>query len=345
MPDTTPTATSKKTIFSGIQPTGNLMLGNYLGALRNWAALQDEYDCIYCSVDMHALTIRPNPAELRRRSVELIALYIACGLDPKKNTFFIQSHVPAHAQLTWVLDCFSMFGELGRMTQFKDKSKKHADNVNVGLFNYPVLMAADILLYQADLVPVGEDQKQHMELTRDIAQRFNGLYGDVFTIPDSYIPPVGARIMDLQDPASKMSKSDETGAGVIYLLDKPDDILRKFKRAVTDSDTGSDCVRRAEDKAGVGNLMTIYAALSGKDDAGIEREFAGRGYGDFKSAVGEACVAALTPIQARFKKIVAEKSYLDGLLREGAARAGAIAERTLRKVYKKIGFYSIENGK
>ena len=326
----------KKVMLSGIQPSGDLHLGNYLGAIRNWVARADEFVNYYFMADMHTITVRQNPADLRRRTLEQLALYIACGLDPKKNTIFIQSHVPAHAQLGWVLNCYTMFGELSRMTQFKDKSAKHADNINGGLFTYPALMAADILLYQPDYVPVGEDQKQHCELTRDVAIRFNNLYGNVFKVPEPYIQKVGARIMSLNNPVSKMSKSDPQGC--VFLMDSPDDIRRKFKRAITDSDT-ENCVRYdPELKPGVANLMGIYAAVTGKNYAEIEAEFAGKGYGVFKPAVGEAVVETLSPIQAEAKRILSDKAYLQEVYRDGAERAEAVAVKTLRKVYKKIGF-------
>ncbi len=328
--------TNKKVIFSGIQPSGALHLGNYLGALRNWVALQDEYNCVYCVVDEHAITVRQDPAALRRQTLELFAQLVACGIDPEKSILFIQSHVPAHAELAWVLNCYTMFGELSRMTQFKDKSAKHADNVNAGLFTYPSLMAADIMLYQADLVPVGEDQKQHVELTRNIVQRFNGIYGDVFTMPDAYIPKVGARVMSLNQPDSKMSKSIPEGC--VYLMDSPDEIMRKFKRAITDSDTER-CVRydRAN-KPGVATLIDIYAAVTGKSYEQIEEEFAGKGYGAFKPAVGEAVVELLRPLREEATRLLADKAYLEGLYRAGAEKAASIAQRTLRKVHKKVGF-------
>ena len=326
----------KKVMLSGIQPSGDLHLGNYLGAIRNWVARADEFDNYYFMADMHTITVRQNPADLRRRTQEQLAQYIACGLDPKKNTMFIQSHVPEHAQLGWVLNCYTMFGELSRMTQFKDKSAKHADNINGGLFTYPALMAADILLYQPDYVPVGEDQKQHCELTRDVAIRFNNIYGDVFKVPEPYIQKVGARIMSLNNPTGKMSKSDPNGC--VFLMENPDDIRRKFKRAITDSDT-ENCVRYdPENKPGVANLMGIYSAVTGKTYEEIEREFAGQGYGVFKPAVGEAVVETLAPIQAEAKRILADKAYLQEVYRDGAERAGAVARKTLRKVYKKIGF-------
>lgn len=326
---------NKKIIFSGVQPSGNLTLGNYIGAIRNWVSLQDEYNCIYCIVDLHALTVRQNPTELRQRSRSLLALYIACGLEPEKNILFVQSHVSAHAELAWILDCFTYMGELNRMTQFKEKAQKHADNINAGLFTYPVLMAADILLYQTDLVPVGNDQKQHLEITRDIAQRFNNIYGDVFKIPEPYIPKVGARIMSLQEPTKKMSKSDENENAYIALLDPPDVIMRKFKRAVTDSEA---VVRYDEEnKPGISNLMSIYASVTGKSFEDIEAEFEGKGYGDFKKAVGEAVVETLRPIQEKHKELMANKDYLNEIMKSGAEAAGRLANRTLRKVYKKVG--------
>lgn len=326
----------KKTIFSGIQPSGELTLGSYLGAIKNWVELEKDYNCYYCIVDMHAITVRQTPADLRRRTLEQLAQYIACGLDPEKNTIFIQSHVPAHAELAWVLNCYTMFGELSRMTQFKDKSSKNAENINAGLFTYPALMAADILLYQADLVPVGQDQKQHVELCRDIANRFNGVYGDVFTIPEPYIPKVGARIMSLTSPENKMSKSDKDPGGCIYLMQKPEDILRCFKRAVTDSET---TVRYdVASKPGVSNLMQIYSVATGAGFEEIEREFDGKGYGDFKLKVGEAVVEMLRPIREEAERIMADKAYLEGIYKQGAERASYAANKTLRKVYKKVGF-------
>ena len=328
--------TAKKVMLSGIQPSGDLHLGNYLGAVKNWAALADEFDCYYFMADLHTLTVRQNPKELRRRSTEQLAQYIACGLDPDKNTLFIQSHVHEHAELGWILNCYTMFGELSRMTQFKDKSAKNAENVNGGLFTYPSLMAADILLYQADFVPVGEDQKQHCELTRDIATRFNNIYGETFKVPEPYIPKVGARIMSLGSPNNKMSKSDPQGC--VFLLDKPEDIARKFKRAVTDSDTEY-CVRYApKEKPGVANLMSIYSSVTGKSFEEIEREFDGKGYGVFKPAVGEAVIENLRPIREEAERIIADKAYLTSVYTEGAKKAQYIARKTLRKVYKKVGF-------
>ena len=328
----------KKVILSGIQPSGELTLGSYLGAIKNWVELADEYDCYYMMADMHSITVRQNPADLRRRTLTQMAAYIACGLDPEKNTIFIQSHVPAHAELAWVLNCYTMFGELSRMTQFKDKSAKNADNINAGLFTYPALMAADILLYQADLVPVGGDQKQHVEICRDIANRFNGVYGEVFQIPEPYIPKVGARIMSLTSPDSKMSKSYKDPNGCVYVLEKPEDILRKFKKAVTDSDTER-CVRYdPEQKPGVSNLMAIYSVATGRSFDEIEAEFDGKGYGAFKPAVGEAVVEMFRPIREETERILADKAYLESVYRAGAEKAGYVANKTLRKVYKKVGF-------
>lgn len=326
----------KKTIFSGVQPSGKLTLGNYLGAIRNFPILQEQYNCIYCVVDQHAITVRQEPAALRRATLELIAQYIACGLDPEKSILFIQSHVPAHAELAWVLNCFTMFGEASRMTQFKDKSAKHADNINAGLFTYPCLMAADILLYQPDFVPVGEDQKQHVELTRNVAQRFNHVYGDVLKVPEPYIPKMGARVMSLNQPDTKMSKSIPEGC--VFLMDKPEDILRKFKRAITDSNTER-CVRfDRENKPGVSNLMSIYSAVTGKSFEAIEAEFDGKGYGAFKPVVGEAVVEMLRPIQEETRRLLSDKAYLESVYRAGAEKASYVAEKTLRKVYKKVGF-------
>ena len=326
----------KKVLLSGIQPSGDLHLGNYLGAIKNWRELSDQFDCYWFMADLHTITVRQDPAQLRRRTLTQIATYIACGLDPEKNTIFVQSHVPAHAELGWVLDCYTMFGELSRMTQFKDKSAKHADNINAGLFTYPCLMAADILLYQPDFVPVGEDQKQHVEICRDIANRFNHVYGDVFKMPEPYIPKQGARVMSLNQPDTKMSKSIPEGC--VFLMEKPEDILRKFKRAITDSDTER-CVRYdPQAKPGVSNLMQIYSAVTGKSFEAIETEFEGKGYGTFKPAVGEAVVELLRPIREETERLLADKAYLEGVYRAGAERASRVAERTLRKVYKKVGF-------
>ena len=326
----------KKRILSGIQPSGDLTLGSYLGAIRNWAALADEYDCYYMMADMHTITVRQVPAELRRHTLVQLAAYIASGLDPEKNVLFVQSHVPAHAQLGWVLDCYTMFGELSRMTQFKDKSAKNADNINAGLFTYPALMAADILLYQADLVPVGGDQKQHVEICRDIATRFNGIYGDTFKLPDPYIPKMGARIMSLTTPTSKMSKSDPNPNGYILLMDKPEDIMRKFKRAVTDSD--SRIIFDPQNKPGVSNLLQIYALATGKTIEQAAAEFDGKGYGEFKPAVGEAVVELLRPIREKTTDLLNNKDYLEQVYKEGAQKASYLARKTLDKVYRKVGF-------
>ncbi len=331
----------KPVIFSGIKPSGDLTLGNYIGAIRNWVALQDEYDCLYSVVDLHAITVRQDPAELRKRCLNQLALYIAFGLDPKKNLLFMQSHVSAHAELAWILNCYTYFGELSRMTQFKDKSQKNPDNINAGLFTYPVLMAADILLYQADLVPVGDDQKQHVEITRDIAHRCNALWGEVFRMPDVYIPKTGARIMSLTEPDKKMSKSDEDGDSnsCILLQDTPDAIRRKFRRAVTD--LGSE-VAASPDKPGVTNLLAIYCACSGEALDAAQARFAGQGYGAFKDAVADAVIAALSPMQAEYQRIRADKSFLEAAMKDGAQRAGHIAGRTLSKVRRKVGLAPLE---
>ena len=325
----------KKVLFSGMQSTGNLTLGNYLGALKNWVSLSDEYECFYSVVDLHSITVRQDPAELRKRARALLTLYIAAGLDPEKNCIYYQSHVSAHAELSWILNCFTYMGELNRMTQFKDKAAKHADNINAGLFTYPVLMAADILLYQADVVPVGKDQLQHLEITRDIAQRFNGIYGDVFTVPEPYIGKAGAKIMSLQDPSKKMSKSDENTNASIYLMDDPDTIIRKFKRAVTDSE--GQIVYR-EEQPGIRNLIDIYSACTGETPEQVEAEFAGKGYGEFKMAVGEAVVDVLKPLQDRFHDLSQNKDYIDSVIKNNAEKASYYANKTLRKVQKKVGF-------
>lgn len=325
----------KKIIFSAIQPSGTITLGNYLGALKNWVNLQDEFNCIFALADLHTITVRQEPAKFRANTYEAYALLLACGIDVEKSPFFIQSHVPTHAQLAWVLNCYTQFGELSRMTQFKDKSAKHADNVNAGLFTYPSLMAADILLYQADLVPVGADQKQHLELTRNIAERFNGVYGNVFKVPGPYIPKVGARVMSLQDPTRKMSKSDENANSYVAVLDKPEVIMKKFKRAITDSEAK---VRYAEGKDGINNLMGIYSSVTGKTMEEIEHEFDGKGYGDFKTAVGEAVVEHLRPIQERFNLYINDKAYLKECYEKGAEFAMKLSQRTLDKAMKKIGF-------
>ncbi len=325
----------KKLIFSGIQPTGTFTLGNYIGAVRNWGPLQDKYNCIYCVVDMHAITVKQDPVKLRQNTINSYALLMACGIDVEKSILFIQSHVKTHAELSWILGCNTQFGELSRMTQFKDKSKKHADDVNSGLFTYPVLMAADILAYNADLVPVGVDQKQHLELARNIAQRFNQRYGDFFTLPEPYIAEVGAKVMSLQDPTKKMSKSDENPNSVILILDDKDTIIRKFKRAVTDSDTEV-CYREGKD--GINNLMTIYSSVTGKDFASIESEFSGKGYGDFKLAVGEAVADHLEPVRTEFARLIADKAYLKKCYTEGAEKALRYSQRIVSKVYRKVGF-------
>ena len=328
----------KKISYSGVQPSGNLTIGNYLGAIKNFSTYSEQYKCFYCVVDQHAITVRQVPAELRRRTYETLALYMACGLDPEKNTLYVQSHVHEHTELAWILNCFTMFGELSRMTQFKDKSAKHANNVNAGLFTYPVLMASDILLYQTDVVPVGIDQKQHVELCRDIAERFNQVYPDTLTIPEPIVSKSGMKIMSLAEPQKKMSKSDENTNAVVYILDDKDTIIRKFKRAVTDSETS---VRFAEGKDGINNLMTIYSCFTGKTLEEIEREFEGRGYGDFKLAVGEACADALAPVQQKFKEYMADKAFLEAQMKKGAEEASYYARRTLGKVKKKLGFVQI----
>lgn len=329
----------KKVIFSGIQPTGVFTLGNYLGAIKNWKELQENYNCLFSVVDLHAITVRQDSAALRKQTMDSVALLLACGIDPEKSVLFLQSHNPAHAELSWVLSCYTQFGELSRMTQFKDKSKKHADNINAGLFTYPVLMAADILLYKTDLVPVGVDQKQHLELARNIAERFNGLYGNVFTVPEPYIPKISAKVMSLSDPEKKMSKSDENQNSFITLLDDRDTIIRKFKRAVTDSDT---CVKYAEGKNGINNLMSIYSSISSKSFEEIEREFEGKGYGDFKLAVGETVADALEPIRTEFDKLSKDKAYLNEVCAKGAGFARSLSKRTLEKVYHKVGFVKSE---
>ncbi len=325
----------KKRIFSAIQPSGTITLGNYVGALRNWVKLQDEYDCIFAVADLHAITVRQDPKTFRKNILEAYALFLACGIDLEKSLFFIQSHVHTHAELAWILNCYTQFGELSRMTQFKDKSAKHADNVNAGLFTYPTLMAADILLYQADLVPIGADQKQHLELSRNIAERFNGIYGKTFTVPDGYIPEVGARIKSLQDPTKKMSKSDENVNSWVAILDKPDVIMKKFKRAVTDSEARV-CI--GEGKDGINNLIGIMTAVTGKTSDEITAEFEGKGYGDFKTAVGEAVVDAVRPIQERYAQLIEDKAYLEEQYRRCAEIALRISQRTLDKTMKKIGY-------
>ncbi len=325
----------KQRIFSAIQPTGVFTLGNYIGAVRNWDKLQEEFECIYAIADLHAITVMQEPKDLRANTMRAFALMLACGMDPKKSITFVQSQNPHHAELSWVLSCSTMFGELSRMTQFKDKSQRHADNINAGLFTYPVLMAADILAYNADLVPIGADQKQHLELARNIAQRFNQRFGETFTVPDGYFPKQGARLMSLQDPTKKMSKSDENVNGCVYILDDKDTILRKFKRAVTDSDT---VVAYREGKDGINNLMTIYSAVTGKTYEEIESEFAGKGYGDFKIAVGEAVSDHLAPVRDEYERLIADKAYLTECMTNGAAQAYKITRKTLQKVYRRVGF-------
>jgi len=331
------TVEKKKIVYSAIQPSGTITLGNYLGALKNWVYMQEEgtHNCIYTLADLHTITVRQEPAKMRKNVLDAYASILACGIDVEKSIFFIQSHVPQHAELAWILNCYTQFGELSRMTQFKDKSAKHADNINAGLFTYPCLMAADILLYQADLVPVGADQKQHIELARDIAGRFNSLYSPTFTVPEGFIPKNGARVMSLQDPTKKMSKSDENVNACVSLLDSPDVILKKFKRAVTDSEAR---VAYGEGKDGINNLMGIYSVVTGKSMEDIENEFAGKGYGDFKVAVGEAVIEELRPIRERYEKLINDKAYLEESYRKGAEVAERMAQRTLDKAMKKIGF-------
>ena len=326
---------SKKTVLSCIQPSGALTLGNYLGALKNWVSMQDEFDCTFAVADLHAITVRQEPAKFRSQIYSTCALLLALGLDPEKSTLFIQSQVPSHAELMWVLSCYTQFGELSRMTQFKDKSAKHADNVNLGLFAYPTLMAADILLYKPDFVPVGADQKQHLEIARDIAIRFNNIYGDVFKVPEPYIPKVGARVMSLQDPLKKMSKSDENVNSWIAILDKPEDIMRKFKRAVTDS-LSTVCVGEGRD--GINNLIGIYSAVTGKTADEVAKEFDGKGYGDFKTAVGEAVIEELRPIRERYDTFISDKKQLEDIYKQGAERAFYVARKTAQKAMKKVGF-------
>ena len=336
MENSLPQSNEKKPIiFSGIQPTGVMTLGNYLGALKNWGKLQDDYNCAYCIVDLHAITVRQDPKALKENIIRAYALMLSCGVDPQKSIAFIQSHVKTHPELAWVLNCYTQFGELSRMTQFKDKSQKHSDNINAGLFTYPSLMAADILLYQTNLVPVGVDQKQHLELARDIAQRFNGVYGNTFTVPEPYIPKTSAKIMSLSDPTKKMSKSDENVNGFITLLDSKDTIIKKFKKAVTDSEAK---VYYAEGKDGINNLMSIYSTITGKTFDEIEKEFESKGYGDFKVAVGEAVAEELRPIREKFENLITDKAYLENCYRDGAEKALRISQRTVDKVYKKIGF-------
>lgn len=330
---------SKKVLYSAVQPTNNLTIGNYIGAIRNFLALQNDYNCYFAIANMHAITVRQTPAELRQRTLSLLALYLACGLTPEQTAIYVQSHVPAHAELCWVLNTFTYVGEMERMTQFKDKSLRHAENINMGLMDYPVLMAADILLYQTEVVPVGLDQRQHLEIARDIAQRFNNIYSPTFKVPEGLYVKVGAKINDLQDPSKKMSKSAENPNGSVFLSDDKDTVIRKFKRAVTDS--GSEIKFDPENKAGVSNLLSIYTAFTGKTVEQAERDFAGKGYGDFKLVVGEAVADKLAPIQKEQAKLLTDKTYLDNVLRSGAERAAKAANKTLSKVYKKIGFYQL----
>lgn len=336
MTDTKQESAKKPVIFSGIQPSGNLTIGNYIGALKNFDQFQDDYDCFYCVVDMHTITVRQEAAQLRKRTLELTALYLAVGLDPERSTLFIQSHVSAHAELAWILNCYAYMGEMSRMTQFKDKSRKHEENINVGLFTYPILMAADILLYQTDLVPVGEDQRQHLEISRDIAIRFNNAYSPTFKVPEVYIPKLGAKVMSLQDPTAKMSKSDENQDAFVAILDDEATVMRKFKRAVTDSET--EIRYDPEKKPGVSNLMTIYGSMTGKDQGTIEKDFSGMGYGAFKEAVGVAVAEGLRPIRERHAALMADIGSLETMLARSAERAEYVARKTLSKVQRKVGF-------
>ena len=326
----------KKTIFSGVQPSGNLTIGNYLGALKNFPLLQDDYDCLYCVVDLHSITVRQDPALLKERSYAVLALYIACGLDPDKNILFLQSQVPGHAELAWALNCYTYMGELNRMTQFKDKSKKHADNINGGLYTYPVLMASDILLYKSDMVPIGQDQKQHLELARNIAERFNKIYGDTFTVPEPFIGKTGAKIMSLQEPEKKMSKSDENPNSFVCITEEPDSIMKKFKKAVTDSE--AEVRFDEENKPGISNLMRIYAAVKSISIEDTAKEFENSRYGDFKIAVGTTVAEALAPIREKYNELMADKTYLDGIFKKNAIRAREKSEPVLKEVYEKIGF-------
>ena len=329
---------SKPIVFSGAQPSGELTLGNYLGALKNWVSLQNEYDCVYCIVNQHAITVRQDPNKLRKATLDTLALYLACGIDPQKSTIFVQSQVPAHAELGWALNCYTYFGELSRMTQFKDKSSRHSENINAGLFDYPVLMAADILLYQANLVPVGDDQKQHLELSRDIAMRFNALYGDIFTVPEPFIAKVGARVMSLQDPTKKMSKSDENRNNVIGLLEDPKDVEKKIKRAITDSDEPPVVHYDLKNKAGVSNLLDILTGITGKPIAELEKTFEGKMYGHLKTEVANQVIDMLTVLQTKYHQYRDDEDYLLSIMQEGAQKARAKAEPTLKKVYDAIGF-------
>ena len=329
---------SKPIVFSGAQPSGELTIGNYMGAMRQWVQMQDDYHCIYCIVDLHAITVRQDPAALRKATLDTLALYLACGIDPAKSTIFVQSHVPEHTQLSWVLNCYTYFGELSRMTQFKDKSTRYAENINAGLFDYPVLMAADILLYQTNQVPVGEDQKQHLELSRDIAQRFNALYGDVFKVPEPFIPKSGARVMSLLEPTKKMSKSDDNRNNVIGLLEDPKAVVKKIKRAVTDSDEPPVVRYDVQNKAGVSNLLDILSAISGKSISQLEQEFAGKMYGHLKGEVAEAVSGMLSELQVRYQRYREDEAFLEQVMRDGAAKARTHAQETLKKVYEAVGF-------
>lgn len=332
----------KKTIFSGVQPSGNITLGNYLGAIKNWVDFQDDYNCIYAMMDLHAITVRQNPQELKKRTLDLLKIYIACGIDPQKSLLFIQSQAPQHAQLAWILNCYTYMGELSRMTQYKDKSQKHADNINAGLFTYPVLMAADILLYQADLVPVGKDQMQHIEIARDIAGRFNSIYqGEgkpIFKVPQGFLPKAGAKVMSLQEPTCKMSKSDENPKAYISLLDDINVIANKIKSAVTDSEGIIEYRPDDDKKAGINNLLTIMSAVTKRDIEALVSEYQGKGYGDFKKDVAEAVVEEIRPIREKYDALSGDKAYLEDICKKGAERASYIAQKTLDKVYKKIGF-------
>ncbi|MCL6407188.1 tryptophan--tRNA ligase [Dickeya dadantii] len=329
---------SKPIVFSGAQPSGELTIGNYMGALRQWVNMQDDFDCIYCIVDQHAITVRQNPQQLRKATLDTLALYLACGIDPQKSTIFVQSHVPEHAQLGWLLNCYTYFGELSRMTQFKDKSARYEENINAGLFDYPVLMAADILLYQTNQVPVGEDQKQHLELSRDIAQRFNTIYGEIFRIPEPFIPKSGARVMSLLEPTRKMSKSDDNRNNVIGLLEDPKSVVKKIKRAVTDSDEPPVVRYDLQNKAGVSNLLDILSGVTGKSIPELEKAFDGQMYGHLKGAVADAVSGMLSELQARYHRFRDDEAFLQQVMRDGAQKASARAQETLRKVYDVVGF-------
>lgn len=328
----------KKVIFSGIQPSGELTIGNYLGAIKNWVKLQDDYDSYFCVVDLHAITVRQEPKDLRARTLEVLAIYIAAGIDPEKNTLFIQSHVSAHSEAAWLLNCYTYIGELSRMTQFKDKSQRYGESISAGLFTYPILMASDILLYETDLVPVGEDQKQHLELSRDIAERFNNVYSPTFTVPEPYITKSGARIMDLQEPTKKMSKSAENANGYILIMDPPEVIRKKISRAITDS---LGVVKYNDEQPGVKNLISILSTITGMTIEEIENKYEGQGYAGFKTDVAEAIVGELEPIQKKVKELLSNKSYLEAIYKRGAEKANYVANKTLRKMQKKIGFIPV----